>query len=55
MSNGELMRSAKKIAQINGCPWMFPDIEKELQWKGPMEELPPNLGWVHLIGDVYPA
>ena len=34
---------------------LHPDIEKQLQWRGPMEELPPNLGWMHAIGDTYPA
>jgi len=31
------------------------DIERQLRWRGPMEDLPPNLGWVRPIGDVYPA
>ena len=31
------------------------DIERQLRWRGPMEDLPPNLGWVKPIGDVYPA
>jgi hypothetical protein len=34
---------------------MHDDIERELQWMGPMEELPPNLGWRRAIGDEYPA
>ena len=25
---------------------LHPDIELQLQWRGPLEELPPNLGWV---------
>ncbi|HEY2016075.1 MAG TPA: DUF362 domain-containing protein [Bryobacteraceae bacterium] len=28
---------------------MHPDIDRELQWRGPMKELPFNLGWTHPI------
>jgi uncharacterized protein (DUF362 family) len=31
------------------------DIERQLKWIGPLEEMPPNLGWVRPIGDIYPA
>ena len=34
---------------------LHPDIDRMLKWMGPMEELPPNLGWVRPIGDIYPA
>jgi uncharacterized protein (DUF362 family) len=30
---------------------LHPDIELQLQWRGPLEELPPNLGWVRPHGD----
>jgi uncharacterized protein (DUF362 family) len=31
------------------------DIERQLKWMGPLEEMPPNLGWIRPIGDIYPA
>jgi hypothetical protein len=31
------------------------DIERMLKWMGPMEEMTPNPGWIHTIGDTYPA
>ncbi len=30
---------------------LHPDIELQLKWMGPMEELPPNLGWVRPVTD----
>lgn len=30
---------------------LHPDIELQLKWQGPMEELPPNLGWVRPVTD----
>ena len=27
------------------------DIERELQWRGPTNEITPNLGWVTPMGD----
>lgn len=35
-----------KIADVKKAYRMHPDIDKELQWRGPMTELPFNLGWV---------
>jgi uncharacterized protein (DUF362 family) len=35
-----------KVADLRKEYRMHPDIEKELQWQGPMLELPFNLGWV---------
>jgi hypothetical protein len=29
---------------------MHPDIERELKWRGPLTELPFNLGWVQGMG-----
>ncbi len=44
-----------QIAAVQKKYRLHPDIERQLKWMGPMEELPPNLGWVHPIGDTYPA
>ena len=35
-----------KVADVKKTYRMHPDIDKELQWQGPMTELPFNLGWV---------
>ena len=35
-----------KVAEVKKAYRMHPDIERELQWRGPMTELPFNLGWV---------
>ena len=35
-----------KVADVKKAYRMHPDIEKELQWRGPMKELPFNLGWI---------
>ncbi len=34
---------------------LHPDIELQLRWMGPMEELPPNLGWVRPVTDYIPV
>jgi uncharacterized protein (DUF362 family) len=34
------------IASVQKKYRLHSDIERELQWQGPMEEMPPNLGWV---------
>ncbi len=34
------------IASVQKKYRLHSDVERELQWQGPMEELPPNLGWV---------
>jgi uncharacterized protein (DUF362 family) len=44
-----------QIAAVQKKYRLHPDTERQLKWQGPMEELPPNLGWMHPIGDVYPA
>jgi uncharacterized protein (DUF362 family) len=44
-----------QIAAVQKKYRLHPDIERQLRWRGPMEELPPNLGWVHPVGDTYPA
>jgi uncharacterized protein (DUF362 family) len=41
-----------KVADVKKPYRMHPDIEKELQWQGPMTELPFNLGWTRAIGDI---
>lgn len=33
------------IASVQRKYKLHPDIELQLRWQGPMEELPPNLGW----------
>jgi len=35
-----------KVADVKKAYRMHPDIERELQWQGPMNELPFNLGWM---------
>lgn len=44
-----------QIAAVQKKYRLHPDIERQLKWMGPMEEMPPNLGWVRPAGDVYPA
>jgi uncharacterized protein (DUF362 family) len=44
-----------KIGSVQKKYRLHADIERMLQWRGPMEELPANLGWLHAIGDTYPA
>jgi uncharacterized protein (DUF362 family) len=39
-----------KVADVKKAYRMHPDIERELQWQGPMTELPFNLGWTRPIG-----
>jgi uncharacterized protein (DUF362 family) len=39
-----------KLADVRKKYRMHPDIDRELQWQGPMTELPFNLGWVRPMG-----
>ena len=39
-----------KAADVKKAYRMHPDIERELQWQGPMTELPFNLGWTRPMG-----
>ena len=39
-----------KVADVKKPYRMHPDIDRELQWQGPMKELPFNLGWTHPMG-----
>lgn len=39
------------LADVKKSYRMHPDIERELQWQGPMKEVPFNLGWTHPITD----
>jgi uncharacterized protein (DUF362 family) len=39
------------IAAVQRKYRQHPDIELQLKWMGPMEELPPNLGWVRPVTD----
>ncbi|HTX39235.1 MAG TPA: DUF362 domain-containing protein [Bryobacteraceae bacterium] len=38
-----------QVAEVKKAYRMHPDIDRELQWQGPMKELPFNLGWVRGI------
>ena len=40
-----------KVADVKKPYRMHPDIERELQWQGPMTEVPFNLGWTRALGD----
>jgi uncharacterized protein (DUF362 family) len=40
-----------KVAEVKRAYRMHPDIERELQWQGPMTDLPFNLGWTRALGD----
>lgn len=40
-----------KIADVKKPYRMHPDIDREIQWQGPMNELPFNLGWVTPLCD----
>ena len=44
-----------KIADVQKKFRLHSDIELELKWMGPMEELPPNLGWVTPVCDRFNA
>jgi uncharacterized protein (DUF362 family) len=39
-----------KVGEVMKPYRMHPDIERELQWQGPMKELPFNLGWTQPLG-----
>ena len=41
-----------KVADVKKAYRMHPDIERELQWRGPLKELPFNLGWVQAMSNV---
>jgi uncharacterized protein (DUF362 family) len=43
------------IAAVQKKYRLHPDIERQLKWQDRMEELPPNLGWIHPIGDDFAA
>jgi uncharacterized protein (DUF362 family) len=45
------LRGGVQIASVQRKYRMHADIERELRWMGPMEELPPNLGWTRPIGE----
>jgi uncharacterized protein (DUF362 family) len=44
-----------QIAAVQKKYRLHADVDRMLKWRGPLEELPPNLGWVRPVGDVYPA
>ena len=43
---GKIDLLGPKIAEVVKAYRMHPDIERELLWRGPMTEMPFNLGWV---------
>jgi uncharacterized protein (DUF362 family) len=43
------IRGNAQVAAVQRKYRMHADIERELRWMGPMEELPPNLGWTRPI------
>jgi uncharacterized protein (DUF362 family) len=44
-----------QIAAVQKKYRLHSDTDRMLKWQGPMEELPPNLGWVTSVGDAYQA
>jgi uncharacterized protein (DUF362 family) len=44
-----------QIAAVQKKYLLHPDVERMLQWQGPLEELPQNLGWMTPVHEVYPA
>jgi uncharacterized protein (DUF362 family) len=44
-----------KVEAVKKKYALHPDIELQLKWMGPMEELPPNLGWTKPICDRMPV
>ncbi len=44
-----------QIAAVQRKYRLHADIERMLKWQGPMEEMPPNLGWIRPVEDAYPA
>ena len=44
-----------KVADVKKAYRMHPDIDRELQWRGTMTELPFNLGWTHPMNGDYPV
>jgi uncharacterized protein (DUF362 family) len=38
-----------KVADVKKAYRMHPDIERELKWRGPLTELPFNLGWMQAM------
>ena len=43
------------IASVRKAYRLHPDIDLMLKWRGPMEELPPNLGWNRPYSEDYPV
>jgi uncharacterized protein (DUF362 family) len=44
-----------KVADVKKPYRMHPEFERELQWQGPMTEVPFNIGWTRAIGDYHEA
>jgi uncharacterized protein (DUF362 family) len=49
------IRGNAQIAQVQKKYRLHTDIDLMLKWRGPMEEMPPNLGWVRPIFEHYPV
>ena len=43
---GKIDIRGAQLAAVTKQYRLHPDIDLQLRWRGPMEELPPNLGWV---------
>jgi uncharacterized protein (DUF362 family) len=41
-----------KIAAVQKKYRLHSDIERQLKWQGPMQELPPNLGWIRPLSEL---
>jgi hypothetical protein len=41
-----------EIAAVQRKYRLHADIERQLKWMGPMEEMPPNLGWITVSENV---
>jgi uncharacterized protein (DUF362 family) len=48
---GKIDIRGARVADVKKPYRMHPDIERELQWQGPMTEVPFNLGWIRALGD----
>jgi len=49
LSKIDLRGNVPQLAALRRTYRMHADIDRQLKWMGPMDELPPNLGWVRPI------
>jgi uncharacterized protein (DUF362 family) len=52
---GKIDVTGETIASVRRPYRLHADIERELEWMGPMRDLPPNLGKLHLPAEKFPA